>query len=159
MKNLSLLLSILLLSFVPYLSAQNTPELPASTPEAPASAPTGVVNTGIPDIIVIPVSPLPVADLQKAVVNAAINRNWIPTVTAENCVRCDITVRNKHRVVIDVIISSQQIIFRYVASENMDYNPNKKKKIHRKYEGWLKNLGVEINKEIAKINMQRTLQQ
>ena len=108
-----------------------------------------VNNTGIPDIILIPVAELPVEKLQKAVMAAAPVREWIPRVTSENCVRCDITVRGKHRVVIDVILDPKQIIFRYVSSENMDYAPTKKKKIHRKYEPWVNLLKAEINKQIG----------
>ena len=168
-SSLKSFLSVLLLSgslLATTAFAQTAPELPASVPEAPAmtpslpaAAPTGVAATGIPDINVVPSGSLSIPELQKAVVAGAIARDWIPTVKAENCVRCDLTVRNKHRVVVDVIITPSLLTFRYVASENMDYNPTKKKKIHRKYEGWVKILGQEINKEVVKVITQKSLQQ
>ena len=116
---------------------------------AQEAAPT--VNTGIPDIILIPVATLPVEKLQKAVMLGAPVREWIPKVTSENCVRCDLTVRGKHRVIVDVILDPQKIIFRYVSSENMNYDPVKKK-IHRKYEGWVNLLKAEVNKQIGQLS-------
>ena len=116
---------------------------------AQEAAPT--VNTGIPDIILIPMAELPVEKLQKAVMAAAPVRDWIPRVTSENCIRCDITVRGKHRVIIDVLLDPKQITFRYVSSENMNYDPVKKK-IHRKYEPWVNLLKAEVNKQIGQLS-------
>ena len=112
------------------------------------------VNTGIPDIILIPVATLPVEKLQKAVMLGAPVRQWIPQVTSDNCVRCDLTVRGKHRVIVDVILDPQKIIFRYVSSENMNYDPAKpvNKRIHRKYEPWVNLLKAEVNKQIGQLS-------
>ena len=131
------------------LHIQNASAQEAAPAAQAAAAP--VVDTGIPDIILIPVATLPVEKLQKAVMLGAPIRQWIPQVKSENCVRCDLTVRGKHRVIVDVILDPQKIIFRYVSSENMDYDPVKKK-IHRKYEPWVKLLSTEINKQIAQLS-------
>ena len=116
---------------------------------AQEAAPT--VDTGIPDIILVPVAEVSVEKQQKAVLAAAPVRQWIPQVTSDNCVRCDLTVRGKHRVIIDVLLDPKKITFRYVSSENMNYDPVKKK-IHRKYEPWVNLLKAEINKQIGQLS-------
>ena len=108
----------------------------------------------IPDIVIMTSVPLPLPQMQKAVMDAAQTRDWIPRVTAPNCVRCDLSVRSKHRVVVDVLLAPNDITFRYVTSENMNYDPAKRT-IHRKYEAWVRMLGMEINKEIVKIEAQK----
>ena len=138
-------LSHLLLGAILCLCMLHIQKLSAQETAAP------VVNTGIPDIILIPVATLPVEKLQKAVMLGAPVREWIPKVTSENCVRCDLTVRGKHRVIVDVILDPQKIIFRYVSSENMNYDPVKKK-IHRKYEPWVNLLKAEVNKQIGQLS-------
>ena len=118
---------------------------------APAAATDGVI---IPDIVIMTSAPLPLPQMQKAVIAGAQTREWIPRVTAPNCVRCDLSIRSKHRVVVDVLLSPNEITFRYVTSENMNYDPVKRT-IHRKYEAWVRMLGMEINKEIVKIEAQK----
>lgn len=108
----------------------------------------------IPDIVIMTSVPLSLPQMQKAVMDAAQTRDWIPRVTAPNCVRCDLSVRSKHRVVVDVLLAPNDITFRYVTSENMNYDPVKRT-IHRKYEGWVRMLGMEINKELVKIEAQK----
>ena len=108
----------------------------------------------IPDIVITPAAQLPLPTVQKAVMDAAMSRDWIPKVTAPNVVRCDLSVRGKHRIVVDVLIAPDTITFRYVTSENMNYDPVKRT-IHRKYEAWVRMLGMEINKEIVKIDAQK----
>lgn len=134
----------------PPTAAPATNTAPATTVAPPAAAP--VMTTGpatiIPDIVIVPASSVPLASMQKAVKEAAIRRDWIPKVLSDNTIRCDLSVRGKHRVIIDVILATDKIIFRYVSSENMNYDPVKKK-IHRKYEGWVKILGQEINKSLV----------
>jgi hypothetical protein len=108
----------------------------------------------IPDIVIMTSAPLPLPKMQKAVMDAAQTREWIARVTAPNCVRCDLSVRSKHRIVVDVLLAPNDITFRYVTSENMNYDPVKRT-IHRKYEGWVRILAMEINKEIVKIDSQK----
>ena len=92
--------------------------------------------------------------MQEAVKTAATAREWIPKITAPNCVRCDLSVRSKHRIVVDVLLAPDTITFRYVTSENMNYDPVKRT-IHRKYEGWVRMLAMEINKEIVRVDAQK----
>lgn len=105
----------------------------------------------IPDITITPLETLSINKLQKAVKAGALARGWTAKVQSEKKIRCSLAVR-KHRVVVDVLLDPEEITFRYVTSENLNYDPtNAKKKIHRKYEAWVNLLGKEINKEIAKI--------
>ena len=108
----------------------------------------------IPDIVITPAAQLPLPKVQKAVMDAAMTRDWIPKITAPNIVRCDLSVRGKHRVVVDVLLAPDAITFRYVTSENMNYDPVKRT-IHRKYEGWVRMLAMEINKEIVRVDAQK----
>ena len=117
----------------------------------PPPAPGEVI---IPDIVITPAAQLPLHKVQKAVMDAATTREWIPKITAPNIVRCDLTVRSKHRIVVDVLIAPNTITFRYVTSENMNYDPVKRT-IHRKYEGWVRMLAMEINKEIIRVDAQK----
>ena len=121
------------------LSAQEAPKPVIVTP---ANVPAPVI---IPDIIVPTAANVPLPVLQKAVKEGAIKREWMPKALSENVIRCDLNIRGKHRVVVDAILASDKITFRYVSSENMNYDPVKRK-IHRKYEPWVKILGQEINK-------------
>ena len=116
--------------------------------------PTAPGETIIPDIVITPAAQLPLPKVQKAVMDAAMTRDWIPKVTAPNIVRCDLSVRGKHRVVVDVLLAPDAITFRYVTSENMNYDPVKRT-IHRKYEGWVRMLAMEINKEIVRVDAQK----
>ena len=59
----------------------------AVPPPAPVD---GVI---IPDIVITPAAQLPLPKVQKAVMDAAMTRDWIPKVTAPNVVRCDLSVR------------------------------------------------------------------
>ncbi|MBR5078973.1 MAG: hypothetical protein IKX30_09525 [Victivallales bacterium] len=116
--------------------------------------PTAPGETIIPDIVITPAAQLPLPKVQKAVMDAAMTRDWIPKITAPNIVRCDLSVRGKHRIVVDVLIAPDTITFRYVTSENMNYDPVKRT-IHRKYEGWVRMLAMEINKEIVRVDAQK----
>ncbi len=116
-----------------------------------APAADGII---IPDIVITPAAQLPLHQMQKAVMDAATAREWIPKVTAPNCIRCDLSVRSKHRIVVDVLLSPDAITFRYVTSDNMNYDPVKRT-IHRKYNDWVRILGMDINREIAKIDAQK----
>lgn len=116
--------------------------------------PTAPGETIIPDIVITPAAQLPLPKVQKAVMDAAMTRDWIPKITAPNIVRCDLSVRGKHRIVVDVLIAPDTITFRYVTSENMNYDPIKRT-IHRKYEGWVRMLAMEINKEIVRVDAQK----
>ena len=120
-------------------------------PRNAAPAPGEVI---IPDIVIMTSAPLPLPQMQKAVMNAAQTREWIARVTAPNCVRCDLSVRSKHRIVVDVLLAPNDITFRYVTSENMNYDPVKRT-IHRKYEGWVRMLAMEINKEIVRVDTKK----
>lgn len=117
----------------------------------PPPAPDEVI---IPDIVITPSAQLPLPKVQKAVMDAAMTRDWIPKVTAPNIVRCDLSVRGKHRVIVDVLLAPDAITFRYVTSENMNYDPVKRT-IHRKYEGWVRMLAMEINKEIVRVDTKK----
>ncbi|MCR5381977.1 MAG: hypothetical protein K6G44_13415 [Lentisphaeria bacterium] len=119
-----------------------------------AAVPPAQGEVIIPDIVITPAAQLPLPQVQKAVMDAATAREWIPKITAPNIVRCDLYVRNKHRIVVDVLLAPNEITFRYVTSENMNYDPVKRT-IHRKYEGWVRILAMEINKEIAKVDAQK----
>ena len=111
----------------------------------------------IPDITITPLETLSISKLQKAVKAGALARGWATKVQSEKKIRCSLSVR-KHRVVVDVLLDPEEITFRYVTSENLNYDPtNAKKKIHRKYEAWVNLLGKEINKEIAKIATEEAL--
>ncbi|MBR5838935.1 MAG: hypothetical protein IKZ84_10360 [Victivallales bacterium] len=116
--------------------------------------PAPVDGVIIPDIVITPAAQLPLPKVQKAVMDAAMTRDWIPKVTAPNVVRCDLSVRGKHRIVVDVLLAPDTITFRYVTSENMNYDPVKRT-IHRKYEGWVRMLAMEINKEIVRVDAQK----
>ena len=119
-----------------------------------AAVPPAPGEVIIPDIVITPAAQLPLPKIQKAVMDAAMTRDWIPKITAPNCVRCDLSVRGKHRIVVDVLLAPNDITFRYVTSENMNYDPVKRT-IHRKYEGWVRILAMEINKVIVKIDSQK----
>ena len=107
----------------------------------------------IPDITITPLETLSISKLQKAVKAGALARGWATKVQSEKTIRCNLSVR-KHRVVVDVILDPEEITFRYVTSENMNYDPVKRT-IHRKYEGWVRMLAMEINKEIVRVDAQK----
>ena len=123
-------------------------------PHNGAVPPPASGETIIPDIVIMPAAQLPLPKMQKAVMDAATTRDWIPKATAPNIVRCDLSVRSKHRVVVDVLLAPDTITFRYVTSENMNYDPVKRT-IHRKYNDWVRILGMDINKELVKLDAQK----
>ena len=120
----------------------------------PRNAAPAPGETIIPDIVIMPAAQLPMEKMQEAVKTAATAREWIPKITAPNCVRCDLSVRSKHRIVVDVLLAPDTITFRYVTSDNMNYDPVKRT-IHRKYNDWVRILGMDINKELVKIDAQK----
>ena len=123
-----------------------TPVLNAQAVVPPASS--TAVSTGIADVTYdLPVE-VAVPNLQNVLQLAATQRGWATKVLEPGKVRCDIDVRGKHQLTVDVLLESKKITVRYVSSKNLKYDPAKGT-IHRNYYNWLKKLADDTKKTLA----------
>ena len=102
----------------------------------------------VDDVIFVPCRMLSTSRMMTIVKRAALGRHWIPVENGRNCMRCTLKSRNKHRLVVDVIIARDRLIIRYVDSENLDVDPVKRT-IHRRYKSWINNLTHDIDRMVA----------
>ena len=84
---------------------------------------------------------------ENAIRAGAARRGWRPEVLSAEVVRCHLDNR-QHVVVVDVFHTANSISVKYVSSANMNYNAGTGT-IHRKYNGWVKNLVSDIQAAAA----------
>ena len=144
-KNLLSLLALLLCCNV-LLAQTETPAAPAQVTPAPAApaqvTPPAPLPTNIPDVTFPLAKEQPLEKVQNIVQQAARKRGWVVVKQDNGTLRCTLTAR-QHSLVVDLIPSTTNVIARYVSSVNLKYD-QAKGTIHRKYQGWLNNLGKDI---------------
>lgn len=85
--------------------------------------------------------------MQKLIKQAGAQRGWKIDTINETMLLATIIVRNKHTVAVNIELEGDNYDVTYNSSENMRYNENKKT-IHRKYNGWVRNLVRDIDMAI-----------
>ncbi|UPW19355.1 hypothetical protein M0C34_03500 [Agarivorans sp. TSD2052] len=93
-------------------------------------------------------SQLSADEARYAIVDAGLVRNWVVAEEGEQLMKAEIHVR-KHYVAVDIKLHDGQYDILYRDSENMKYSEDGT--IHRKYNGWVKNLNSDIQKELNRV--------
>ncbi|MCU1718390.1 hypothetical protein [Pseudomonas sp. 5P_3.1_Bac2] len=83
-------------------------------------------------------------EMQRAIITALAQRNWTVQAVQPGKIQAEITVR-KHHAEIDIPYSPTSLQILYRASSNLNY---KNGAIHRNYNRWVKNLRVNILREL-----------
>ena len=87
-------------------------------------------------------------EVRTLIMKGCAEREWKPEYEGESVITCSILVRGRHFVKVEIPFSETGYSILYLDSEEMDYNPNKQT-IHRKYNGWVNNLRLMINHQLA----------
>lgn len=84
--------------------------------------------------------------VKKAILVAGNKRGWIMKPVAKGLIMATLNVRT-HQAVVDITYTDKSYSIQYKDSSNLDYDAGKKK-IHRNYNGWIKNLDQQIQIEL-----------
>ena len=98
-------------------------------------------------------SPFSLSEVQALIVQGCTEREWIPIVVGDAVVTCEILVRGKHFVKVEIPFTTTDYSIFYLDSDNMDYNPSKQS-IHRKYNGWVANLSHVIDRQFREASVE-----
>ena len=111
---------------------------------APAEAAKleNVVNVAIPDRN--DGTPFTLDEVRSLIMQGCTKRDWKPETEAESVLTCEILVRGRHYVKVEIPFSEDAYSILYRDSEEMNYN-EAKQSIHRKYKGWVNNLQMMID--------------
>jgi len=83
-------------------------------------------------------------EIGRVIQRAAVRRGWLVEPMGDNKVRITLNVR-KHQAIADITYSSKTFKTTYVKSTNLNYDG---KSIHTNYNRWVKNLEMDIEKEL-----------
>jgi len=83
----------------------------------------------------------------KAITAAATELKWIPSPINSGTIEAKLLVRS-HELVVDIVYTATEYTIKYKSSKNLNYD-EKKHTIHRKYDQWVSNLDVRIQKTLA----------
>ncbi|GLP97022.1 hypothetical protein [Paraferrimonas sedimenticola] len=81
---------------------------------------------------------------------AGLRRGWMVEPNGDGSFTAEIWVRSRHFVAVDIVVRDGVYDILYKDSENMNYNPDNQK-IHRKYNGWVRNLNKDIQSEFVRL--------
>ena len=87
-------------------------------------------------------------EVRALIMNGCVRRQWKPEYEGGSVITCSILVRGRHFVKVEIPFSQVDYSIYYLDSDQMDYNPDKQS-IHRKYNGWVKNLQVMIDQQFS----------
>ena len=87
-------------------------------------------------------------EVRTLIMNGCTKRQWQPEYEGDSVVTCSILVRGRHFVEVEILFSEVDFSIYYRDSDQMDYDPATQE-IHRKYNGWVKNLRVMIEQQFS----------
>ena len=87
------------------------------------------------------------ADIGQAVVKAGESLGWVVTIQGSGRARALLYLRD-HQAQVDVFYSKTHVEIRYVSSLNLMHMEDM---INRRYNKWVKNLRIRIQRDVAKI--------
>ena len=105
---------------------------------APVLTPTGKLE---------PPASASLADIGQAVVKAGESLGWVVTIQGSGRARALLYLRD-HQAQVDVFYSKTHVEIRYVSSLNLMHMEDM---INRRYNKWVKNLRIRIQRDVAKI--------
>ena len=91
-------------------------------------------------------TPFSLEEVRTLIMKGCAEREWKPEYEGESVITCSILVRGRHFVKVEIPFSESDYSILYLDSEEMDYNA-KKQTIHRKYNGWVNNLRLMIDRQ------------
>jgi hypothetical protein len=94
------------------------------------------------------VQALTLGEINTTIVDACRSRGWVPTAINQGIVQCNITVRGRHKALVNIHFDEQHYTIEYADSEGLDYRLGK---IHRNYNKWVILLGKEIDTELNQL--------
>jgi len=86
-------------------------------------------------------------EVQAAIIEGCAARGWSAALESEGVISASIVVRAKHLAQITIPFSSSSFSLLYVASENLDYDPDRNT-IHRNYNKWVLKLSRTIGQKL-----------
>ncbi len=101
-----------------------------------------LVNLPLPDRI--DGSRFTLEEVRALITQGCTKREWKPEFEEDSVITCSILVRGQHYVKVEIPFSEAAYSILYLDSEEMNYN-EAKQTIHRKYNGWVKNLRMMID--------------
>jgi len=118
---------------------------------APLSARAPIVNITKQTWVRPDDKPLTLGQVKAAIIRGGLQRNWMAESAKENSLVLHLTVR-KHQVWVDVAFTEKDFSITYLRSENMDYEKDASglETIHSKYNNWIRNLVLDIQKELMR---------
>ncbi len=87
-------------------------------------------------------------EVRILIMNGCTKRQWQPVYEGDAIITCSILVRGRHFVKVEIPFSEVDFSIYYLDSDQMDYDPATQE-IHRKYNGWVKNLRVMIEQQFS----------
>ena len=87
-------------------------------------------------------------EVRTLIMNGCTERQWKPEYEGGSSVICSILVRGRHWVKVEIPFSASDYSILYLDSDEMDYDPDKQT-IHRKYNGWVNNLRLMIDRQLS----------
>lgn len=106
-------------------------------------------TTAVHDVMNAPITSahhLKADAVKKAILMAGNKRGWIMKPMAQGHILATLNVRT-HQAVVDITYTDTSYSIHYKDSSNLYYDAGKKK-IHRNYNGWIKNLDQQIQIEL-----------
>ena len=83
-------------------------------------------------------------EVRALIMQGCTRRDWKPEFEGNSRITCSILVRGRHYVKVDIPFNESDYSILYLESEEMNYNAARQS-IHRKYNGWVKNLQMMID--------------
>lgn len=100
-----------------------------------------------PDPIAVPEG-LSAADVASAIKTGVSRRKWIISNEEDGQIDAVLYIRS-HVARISIQYDTEQVRIRYVSSENLDYKERRGKRyIHSNYMKWIRNIQVDIQREL-----------
>lgn len=92
----------------------------------------------------------PITRVEKAIYKACADRGWIASKKSAHLIVATLQLR-KHTAVVHITYDTDSYSIRYVSSENLGYRKHSdgRETIHPNFNAWLKNLSVDIGKNLA----------
>ena len=85
-------------------------------------------------------------EVEALIMQGCSRRQWTPEVEGDSIITCDILVRGRHYVKVAIPFSETEYSILYRDSAEMNYD-EKRQRIHRKYNGWVNNLRLMIERQ------------
>tara|TARA_R110002072_G_scaffold9769_3_gene46882 strand:+ start:280 stop:705 length:426 start_codon:yes stop_codon:yes gene_type:complete len=109
-----------------------------------------IVNTSYGSAAYADAKNLTLTDYEKAIVRATTYRNWVAKPLAPGHIEASNLIRNKHKVVVDILFDTETFSIKYKDSTHLAWNPTTQT-IHPNYNSWVRLLEADIKSEIQRL--------